>query len=134
MSGMWVSTERGRNGGGCVAGEGQLISEEESLAPGFSNAVSNTLFQMEKLRPKDGERPTRGPRIWGPSSSDLQVWEGEVGKGDGGKGRQVGVPRWWGAPLSVRLCRHRVTSVSAPLGQFSTSRSSSGEFMPIPRI
>lgn len=39
-----------------------------------------------------------------------------------------------GAPLSVRLCRHRVTSVSAPLGQFSTSRSSSGEFMPIPRI
>lgn len=38
------------------------------------------------------------------------------------------------APLSVRLCRQRVTSVSAPLGQFSTSRSSSGEFMPIPRI
>lgn len=40
----------------------------------------------------------------------------------------------WEAPLSVRLCRQRVTSVSAPLGQFSTSRSSSGEFMPIPRI
>lgn len=36
--------------------------------------------------------------------------------------------------MSVRLCRQRVTSVSAPLGQFSTSRSSSGEFMPIPRI
>jgi len=37
-------------------------------------------------------------------------------------------------PLSVRLCRQRVTSVSAPLGQFSTSSSSSGEFIPIPRI
>lgn len=39
-----------------------------------------------------------------------------------------------GPPLSVRLCRHLVTSVSAPLGQFSTRSSSSGEFMPIPRI
>lgn len=38
------------------------------------------------------------------------------------------------APLSVRLCRQRVTNVSAPLGQFSTSSSSSGEFMPMPRI
>lgn len=37
-------------------------------------------------------------------------------------------------PLSVKMCRQRVTSVSAPLGQFSTRRSSSGEFIPIPRI
>lgn len=37
-------------------------------------------------------------------------------------------------PLSVRMCRQRVTRVSAPLGQFSTSSSSSGDFMPIPRI
>lgn len=36
--------------------------------------------------------------------------------------------------MSVRLCRHLVTRVSAPLGQFSTRSSSSGEFMPIPRI
>ena len=58
------------------------------------------------------------------------------GKGSGegldrGEGRRMGSRE---APLSVRLCRQRVTSVSAPLGQFSTSRSSSGEFMPIPRI
>lgn len=37
-------------------------------------------------------------------------------------------------PLSVKMCRQRVTSVSAPLGQFSTRSRSSGEFMPIPRI
>lgn len=37
-------------------------------------------------------------------------------------------------PLSVRMCRQRVTKVSAPLGQFSTNSSSSGEFIPIPRI
>ena len=49
----------------------------------------------------------------------------------GEEGRRMGSRE---APLSVRLCRQRVTSVSAPLGQFSTSRSSSGEFMPIPRI
>lgn len=32
------------------------------------------------------------------------------------------------------MCKHRVTKVSAPLGQFSTKSSSSGEFIPIPRI
>lgn len=37
-------------------------------------------------------------------------------------------------PLSVKMCRQRVTKVSAPLGQFSTRSSSSGEFIPIPRI
>jgi len=36
------------------------------------------------------------------------------------------------APLSVRMWMIRVTSVSAPRGQFSTSSSSSGEFIPIP--
>lgn len=38
------------------------------------------------------------------------------------------------SPLSVSMCRQRVTRVSAPLGQFSTNSSSSGEFIPIPRI
>lgn len=92
------------------AGRANSILEQKSLAPGFSTAFSNV-----------------------PSSSEGQVLgrAREEGLGHGGKGRQVGV---LGAPLSVRLCRHRVTSVSAPLGQFSTSRSSSGEFMPIPRI
>lgn len=37
-------------------------------------------------------------------------------------------------PLSVKMWRQRVTKVSAPLGQFSTRSSSSGEFIPIPRI
>lgn len=35
-------------------------------------------------------------------------------------------------PLSVRMCITRVTRVSAPLGQFSTSSSSSGDSIPIP--
>lgn len=53
----------------------------------FSSAFSNTLFHMEKLRPKDGERLTRGPSIWGPSSSDPQA----RGRGNGedlGNGRK----------------------------------------------
>ena len=35
--------------------------------------------------------------------------------------------------LSVMMCRIFVTSVSAPGGQFSTSLSNSGEFIPIAR-
>lgn len=42
--------------------------------------------------------------------------------------------KWCVLPLSVKMCRQRVTKVSAPLGQFSTKSSSSGEFIPIPRI
>lgn len=92
-------------------GRANSISEQESLALSFSNALSN-------IR----------------SSSDGQV----LGRARGEGLRHGGKDERWGsrgmAPLSVRLCRHRVTSVSAPLGQFSTSSSSSGEFMPIPRI
>lgn len=35
-------------------------------------------------------------------------------------------------PLSVRMWMTRVTNVSAPLGQLSTSVNSSGDFIPIP--
>ena len=37
-------------------------------------------------------------------------------------------------PFSVSMFRQRVTRVSAPFGQVSTNSSSSGEFIPIPRI
>ena len=80
--GEW--TPRGRNEWWWVCGrggEGLLHFRAEIPGPLVSQmCFSSALFRTEKLRPKDGERFTRGPSVWGPSSSDPQVLGREVGR------------------------------------------------------